>query len=280
MKFSVLMSVYHRESPDNLRQCLDSLVLQTLPANEVVIVEDGPLGERLDAIIADYGNRLPLVPLPLPAQVGLGSALRAGLSMCRGEYVARMDSDDICVPERFQNQVAFLDSNRHIDVVGSAIEEFDFDFRLPRSIRRLPVSGRALLRFAKGRNPLNHMTAMFRRASVLAAGSYQHFPGFEDYHLWARMLTHGQRLHNMQQVFVRARCGDGLQSRRGGFAYLKQDVAFQLFLRKMGFVATSGCLRNIVVRVPMRLAPRPLRSLFYRLFLRIGPPPSRENYYG
>jgi len=268
MKFSVLMSVYQRESPDHLRQCLDSLVIQTLPADEVVIVEDGPLGERLDAIVAEYRSCLPIVPVALARHVGLGSALRAGLAKCSGEYVARMDSDDICVAERFESQVAFLDGNRQVDVVGSAIEEFDIDCKAPRSIRRLPASGRALMRFAKFRNPLNHMTAMFRRASVLAAGSYQHFPGFEDYHLWARMLTRGSRLHNMQEIFVRARCGDGLQNRRGGIRYLKQDVAFQLFLYRMGLVAASGCLRNIVMRAPVRLAPRAVRAMCYKLFLR------------
>src|SRR5208282_1865908 len=125
MKLSVLMSVYNRESPAYFGQCLDSLVAQILPANEVVLVKDGPLGSDLEDVIARYQLRLPIVSLSLPANVGLGEALRAGLDLCLGEYVARMDSDDICVPERFQLQTAFLESNRQVDIVGSAWAEFD-----------------------------------------------------------------------------------------------------------------------------------------------------------
>jgi glycosyltransferase involved in cell wall biosynthesis len=272
MKLSVLMSVYDRETPDHLRQCLDSLVIQTLPADEVVIVEDGPLGEKLNATIAAYRKLLPIVSLPLPIRVGLGAALRAGVYNCQGEYVARMDSDDVCVPERFQRQINFLESNREIDVVGSAIAEFEHECSAPRAIRLLPAAGPALRRFAKSRTPMNHMTVVFRKASVVAAGNYESCQGFEDYHLWARMLTLGYRLHNMNEILVYARCGNGMQGRRGGLAYLKGEIEFQSFLRKMGLLDAAGSFLNILMRGPIRLAPEFVRSLCYSLFLRTPPP--------
>ncbi len=271
MKLSVLMSVYDKESPAFLRQCLDSLAIQTLPADEVVIVEDGPLGEQLEATIGEYRKILPIVSLPLPAHVGLGSALRAGLYMCRGEYVARMDTDDVSVPERFSKQVSFLENHRKVDVVGGAIAEFDEDCTAPRSIRLLPATGLSLRRFAKSRTPMNHMTVVFRKASVVAAGGYEPFPGFEDYHLWARMLTLGYRLHNMNDILVYARCGNGMQGRRGGLAYLKREIEFQLYLRKIGLLDAAGSLLNILMRGPIRLAPESFRSLCYSLFLRTSP---------
>ena len=280
MKLSVLMPVYHKESSTYLRQCLESLAFQALLADEIVIVEDGPLGKPLNAIIGAYKRDLPIVSLALPAHVGLGPALRAGLGICRGEYVARMDADDISFRERFQRQVKFLDSNREVDVVGSAIEEFGGNSNAPGAIRHLPASGRELLRFARIRNPLNHMTTMFRKDSVLAAGSYKPCPGFEDYHLWARMLMHGYCLHNMEEILVNVRCDNGMQSRRGGLAYLKQDVAFQLFLHKVGLITVPGCVRNIAMRAPIRLAPTFVRSIIYNLFLRGGPPPSVELEHG
>lgn len=271
MKLSVLMSVYHKESSANLRQCLDSLAIQTLRADEVVIVEDGPLGEQLEATIAAYRKVLPIVSLPLPVHVGLGAALRAGLYMCRGEYVARMDSDDICVPERFQRQVKFLESNWEVDVVGGAIAEFVEDCSAPHSIRLLPAAGQALRRFAMSRTPMNHVTVVFRKASVVAAGNYESCQGFEDYHLWARMLTLGYRLHNMNDILVYVRCGNGMQSRRGGLAYLKGEIEFQSFLRKMGLLDATGAFLNILMRGPIRLAPDSVRSLCYSLFLRTPP---------
>ena len=186
--------------------------------------------------------------------------------------MARMDSDDICVPNRFQRQIGFLENNRTVDVVGGAIAEFDHDFSAPCSIRHLPAGGQVLRRFAKSRTPMNHMTVVFRKASVVNAGSYESCEGFEDYHLWARMLTRGYSLLNLKDVLVYARCGNGMQERRGGFVYLKRDIRFQLFLHKLGLVSASECFGNILVRSSVRLAPRAVRSLCYRLFLRSGVP--------
>jgi glycosyltransferase involved in cell wall biosynthesis len=268
MKLSVLMSVYNKESPANLRQCLDSLVIQTLPADEVVIVEDGPLSEALKATIGVYRKILPIVSLPLPAHIGLGAALRAGVYMCRGEFVARMDSDDVCVADRFFKQVDFLESNRNVDVVGGVIAEFEEDCTAPRSIRLLPAAGQALRRFARYRSPMNHVTVIFRKSSVVAAGNYETCQGFEDYHLWARMLTLGYRLHNMNDIFVYVRCGTGMLARRGGLAYLREEIEFQSFLRKIGLLNAVGSFKNILMRGPMRLVPDSVRSLCYSMFLR------------
>jgi glycosyltransferase involved in cell wall biosynthesis len=268
MKLSVLMSIYNRESPANLCQCLDSLVVQSMPADEVVLVEDGPLSDPLRATINVYRKVLPIVSLPMPMPVGLGAALRAGLYSCRGEYVARMDSDDISVPDRFLKQVSFLDRHREVDVVGGVIAEFEQDCSTPRSIRILPAAGRALRRFAMSRTPMNHVTVVFRKASVVAAGNYESCKGFEDYHLWARMLTLGYQLHNLDDVLVYVRCGNGMQSRRGGLAYLKNEIEFQSFLRKMGLVNPAGYFKNILMRGPIRLAPDSIRALCYTLFLR------------
>lgn len=271
VKLSVLISVYYKENPEHFRQCLESLRAQSLPADEVVIVEDGPLSEPLDALIAAYAKWLPIVSLRLPIHVGLGAALRAGVYLCQGEYVARMDSDDVCAPERFRRQVDFLESNREVDVVGSAIAEFEADCTAARSIRLLPAAGRALRRFARSRTPMNHMTVVFRKASVVAAGNYESCQGFEDYHLWARMLTLGYRLHNLSEILVFARCGNGMYGRRGGLAYLRGEIRFQSFLRRMGLLDASKSLLNILMRGPIRLAPDSVRSLCYHHFLRTAP---------
>lgn len=155
MKLSVLLPVYARESPEFLRESLESLAAQTRPAEEVVIVADGPLSEPLDAVIASFGACLPLVPVRLRDNVGLGQALHAGLEQCRGEYVARMDADDVCVPRRFARQLEFLELNQHVDVAGSAIAEFNEHPGAVYAVRRLPAEGDALRSFAKYRNPLN-----------------------------------------------------------------------------------------------------------------------------
>jgi O104-antigen biosynthesis beta-1,3-galactosyltransferase len=268
MKLSVLLSVYARESPAFLRESLESLAAQSLPADEVVLVEDGPLGNPLRQTIEEFRARLRIVSLRLPAQAGLGMALREGLSICQGEYVARMDSDDICVTHRFERQVGFLNAYPDVDVVGSAIAEFDQDPAHAHSVRVLPAEGEALLRFARHRTPMNHVTVMARRASLEAAGGYEACRFFEDYHLWARMLTRGFRLHNLREVLVYVRCGNGMQARRGGLGYLKEEIEFQSHLCDLGLQSSAGALLNILIRGPVRLAPGSVRSLCYRLLLR------------
>jgi len=273
LRLSVLMSVYGKEQASNLCQCLDSLANQTLPAQEVVIVEDGPLGEPLLATIQAYRRLLPIVSLRLPINVGLGAALRAGLFACRGEYVARMDSDDICVPERFMQQMRFLEAHPEVDVVGGAIAEFKQDASAPKAIRLLPSAAAGIRRLARSRTPMNHVTVVFRKASVIRAGSYEPFRGFEDYHLWARMLTLGYHLHNLEDILVNVRCGNGMASRRGGWSYLKSEIAFQTFLRRMGLLDLAGSCWNIALRGPVRIVPNIVREFLYRSLLRSTPAP-------
>lgn len=268
MRLSVLMSVYKRESPLFLREALESLAIQTVRADEVVIVKDGPVGSDLDDAIASYGRKLPIMCLQLERNEGLGPALSAGVDRCNADMIARMDADDICVRDRFEKQLAFLERNPEVDVVGGAIAEFKDDSRKVESIRRMPCDPASLGRAARRRNPLNHMTVMFRKASVLAAGSYQACPGFEDYYLWARMLMRGCSLHNLPDVLVHARCGNGMQQRRGGFSYLQAETALQHKFLAMDFVSKPQFLLNLAARLPIRVAPVSLRATFYRVALR------------
>ena len=275
MKLSVLMSVYAKESATFLRDCLHSLATQTHPAEELVLVEDGPIGDELRHVIEHFRDRLNIRSVLLPSNAGLGEALRQGLEACRGEFVARMDTDDICAPERFERQLQFLEEHPEVDVVGTAIAEFDTDWMAPHSVRRLPARGEELLRIARMRTPLNHQTVIFRRESVMAAGSYQSCQGFEDYHLWARMLVAGAGLYNLPEPLVYARCGNGMQKRRGGWAYMRREIYAQLLMRKIGMITVLDCLRNIIARSPVRLAPSCVRAFFYRAFLRTRYVPPR-----
>jgi O104-antigen biosynthesis beta-1,3-galactosyltransferase len=268
MNLSVLMSVYSNDDPQHLAVALQSMCDQTLPASEVILVEDGPLGGPLHEVIEEYSTRLPLAIVKLPNNSGLGEALRIGMTRCSNELVARMDSDDICVPSRFEKQLKFLRTHTEIDVVGSAIAEFDDDSTVIHAVRCLPLEGEDLISFAKRRNPLNHMTVMFRKKKVLLAGGYEHVRGFEDYHLWARMLMIGSKLSNLEEPLVLVRCGNGMQSRRGGMAYANQELRLQLYFHKIGFLSAAEAIRNTFVRAPVRLIPASMRGLLYTRLLR------------
>lgn len=267
MNFSVLVSVYHGELPAYLARSLDSLVSQTLPADQVVIVKDGPLGEGLEGVLAQYLTRLPITFVELERNRGLSEALQIGLDHCRFDLIARMDTDDVCAAQRFEKQVDFLARHPEIDVLGSSIVEFDTDPSHRNSIRCPPERHDEIRAFAQTRCPMNHVTVMYRKQAVLAAGGYRPV-GLEDYDLWVRMLMNGSRFHNLSEPLVFVCCGSGMQGRRGGLAYARREIALFWSFRKAGFLTLGGFLCNILRRTPLRLLPRVLRSWVYRDFLR------------
>ena len=114
--FSVLFSLYHKETPSNLRSSLDSIFAQTLKPNEVVLMEDGPLTDNLYQVVEEYLVLYPSIfkVVKLPQNVGLGRALNEGLKYCSYELVARMDTDDIAKPNRFEKQVTLFKAHPDI----------------------------------------------------------------------------------------------------------------------------------------------------------------------
>lgn len=265
MKFSVLISVYYPEKPEHLNRCLQSIASQTLMPHEIVIVEDGPLSDGLHIALNNWKTNLPIRTIKLPQNKGLGIALSLGLKNCSHSFIARMDSDDICHPERFHKQLAFLLDHPEIDVVGSWISEFEGDEANIYASRKLPENCHDLSLYARKRNPFNHMTVMFRLQPVLNAGSYHSFPGFEDYHLWARMLLNGSRFANLPEYLVNVRAGAEMIKRRGGKKYARIELELQKEFLHMGFINHAEFLRNVLIRYGVRLMPQKIRKSFYHL---------------
>lgn len=280
MSFSVLMSLYAKERPEFLRTSLESVFTQTLRSDEVVLVLDGPITEALQSVVTEYSSKYPeLKVVPIAKNGGLGKALNEGLKHCSHELVARMDTDDVCKPSRFEKQVHFMELHPEVSVVGAWIDEFVDDIEDVTSVRTLPESQAEILNFAKGRNPMNHPVVMFRKSAVLAVGSYQHFPLFEDYYLWVRMLVKGYQFYNLQESLLWFRSSPDMFKRRGGWSYAMDEVRFQKELKRLGLLSSLQMYKNIVVRFGVRVMPNSLRSLIYQKLLRrnnmktITPPP-------
>lgn len=264
---SVLMTVYEREAPHFLSASLESVRNQTSPADEVVLIKDGSLTGPLDAVISEYSRRLPLKVIAGP-KVGLCEALRVGVMACTGELIARMDSDDLCLPQRLRTQTEALRLNPGVDVVGSAIAEFLTDPSHPHAIRRLPLAHKEIAACAKFRNPMNHVSVMFRRDAVLRAGGYRHAPGFEDWHLWNRMIHAGSRLMNLNETLVLVRVGNGMLKRRSGLQYVKDEVAFHRDMYHAHLLSFWELAQSLLVRVPVRFAPESVLRVVYARALR------------
>ena len=270
MKFSVLLSVYKNEKPEYLQIALESIVNQTLMPNEIVIVQDGPLTSALEIVINKFKSKYPKLVrvLRFEKNRGLGPALHDGVLACKYEWIARMDTDDIAYPCRFEKQFEYLAKHQEIAMVGSWITEFSNDSAHPDTITKLPVSYDDIKAYAKRRNPFRHMTVIYKKSAVLDSGNYRDFLWFEDYDLWIRMIQKGYLVANMPEVLVNVRADDEMFARRGGWKYWKQDIKFQRFLYDFGFLSFFELRINIILRLLIRLVPVELRSFIYINFLR------------
>lgn len=264
-KFSVLMSVYYKENPSFLKQALESVWWQTAKPSEIVVVKDGPLTPELDSTLATLAAVMPIKMVPLSKNNGLGKALSIGLQTCSNELIARMDSDDIAKPNRFERELAVFETNPEIDVVGSWVDEFQDTVDHIIGVRKVPEWQGNIINYAKYRSPVNHPSVMYRKSSVLATGNYQHMNQYEDYYLWIRMLMRGCVFYNIQESLLFFRTSSNLYRRRGGLKYVRYDVAFQKAIVKIGYQTRLLALINMMIRIPIRLLPNRLRGLFYRM---------------
>lgn len=127
MRFSVVISVYHNDKPKFVTRALDSITKeQSIKPDEVVLVVDGPIPQKLRKLIINISQSTPGLYniIWLPENKGLGNALRVGVDNAKYDVVARMDSDDVAVPSRFEKQINYLNSHPYCDVVGGQITEF------------------------------------------------------------------------------------------------------------------------------------------------------------
>lgn len=266
MNFSVLMSVYKGETPVRLEESLKSIFSQTLIPNEIVLVIDGPIYTELEYLIMDYINKYKIIKIiKLIQNQGLGVALRIGLEQCTNEYVARMDSDDICYNDRFEKQISFLKQNPDISVLGGVIQEFHSTPGDLKRFRSLPLSNFKIKRISKYRNPLNHPTVIFRKSHIQNVGSYQDMLYFEDYFLWCNLLLKNYKIANLNDVLLHFRTGEEMINRRRGLKYLKHEFNFIQNLKKIGYINYFEFMLLIILKLPLRILPKNILLNFYNL---------------
>ena len=267
--FTILMSLYYKENSHYLEQAFESIFNQTKRANQVVLIEDGPLTPELYSVVNDFKERYPeLEVIPLSQNRGLGEALNEGLKHCSYELVARMDTDDICKPSRFEHQISFLQNHLEIDLIGSWVDEFEGDTAHVTSVRKVPETPEEIYQYCKSRCPVNHPTVMYRKQAVQAVGGYltKYFP--EDYFLWIRMLMNGAKFYNLQESLVFFRYSPDTIKKRGGWKYAIGEIHIQKMIYNLGFITLSLFLKNSIIRFVIRIIPLSLRVWVYNSFLR------------
>lgn len=262
-KFSVLMSLYYKERPGNLNSCLESLVSQTLSAHELILVLDGPIPDDLKQVIEQYVPYLNIVIVPIDINVGLGRALNHGLKYCSHDIVARMDTDDICKPNRFELQMLEFNKDPSLVMVGSSIIEFDESGN--ERTKSLPLDFDKIKIFCEKKNPFNHMTVMFKKDEVINSGGYIHHFYMEDYNLWLRLISMNKKVKNIEPVLVKARVDSSTMMKRRGFNYIKSECQLFKLKRNLNIIRGYKGLLIFIMRVIPRVLPVFLLKILYSI---------------
>jgi len=268
--YSVLMSVYYKEKAEFLWESMESIYNQTVPTDDFVLVCDGKLNKSLETVICKmqikFGDVLRVVRLKKNS--GLGNALNMGMKYCRHDLVARMDSDDISVPERCAKQIQVFRKQPEVSIVSGTVLEFKETVGKFNVQRRLPKKQKDIIKFAKKRNPFNHPCVMYKKSEVEAAGGYQDFYLLEDYYLWIRMLMNKSCGYNLQEPLLWMRADAGLYKRRGGWKYAKSQRTLCRYMKEQGFISSRECLISSFVRSIVAVVPGCVRERLYQKFVR------------
>ena len=178
-----------------------------------------------------------------------------------------MDSDDISCKDRFEKQLEIF-NKLDIDVVGSNIAEYDEDMKNIIIHRVVPENNESIVKMAKSRNSMNHVTVAYKKSKVLDAGNYQDMPYFEDYYLWIRMIKNNCKFYNIQEDLVNVRGGNDMIKRRGGHKYIRPIINFEKAILKLKFINIFEYFKNLTERITISLIPNNVRFLIYKKVLR------------
>ncbi len=272
MKYSVLMSVYKNDEATFLREALTSVYeKQTRKPDEIVVVFDGPLTEELYEVLDAFAqDKKDIVKYyPQSENRGLGQALRIGTDYCTGDYIFRMDSDDISLPTRFEKQIEYIEAHPETDVLGTDIAEFNEDINEKnKRVRSCPADHDGIVKMGKRRSPTNHVSVCIKRASLVSCGGYESHPYVEDYFLWMKMIANGCRFANMHETLVLVRVGNGFNSKRSDSVRVREWKFLQKFMVEKKLINRFEALINmLLIRVFVSIPPK-MKTRLYDMFLR------------
>lgn len=268
-KFSVSMCVYAKDNPEWFKAAVDSILNQTLPPDEVVLVVDGPIADELCRVVSEY-EKLPCFNvIRLEKNIGHGNARRIGLASCKNELVAIMDADDISEEDRFEKEIEKFKEIDNLAIVGGNISEF---IGTPDNIvgeRNLPSDDKEIKEYLKKRCPMNLVTVMFKKSLVESVGGFIDWYCEEDYYLWIRMFLANMQFANVSESLVKVRVGKEMYRRRGGWRYFKSEARLQKFMLKNKVINLATYISNVAKRFIVQvLLPNRLRGWVFKKFAR------------
>lgn len=265
--YSLLMSVYDKELPANLNESLESMLMQTYPPEEVVLVCDGKLTCELNIIAKSFQSEFRDIfkIVHIKENVGAALAYNEGIKACSCEYIMKMDSDDISQPDRCARQMMIFAMHPEIDIIGTFAEEFDADTGETIAIRKTPVKQQQILKYARRRNPFNRQTIAFRKSLAEEIGGYSDLSLCEDYEFVVRMLMHGAAGYNIPEPLVRYRVSEADLRSRKSWQHTKGFIKVRRIIHKSGFSSLRDLIVPCAAQIGMFILPYGVTRTVYKL---------------
>lgn len=267
--YSVLMSVYKNDNPDYLMQSIESMIMQTVVSNDIVIVKDGPIPSALQSVLDSFQNKYSQIKqLQLENNVGLGLALNAGLVACENELVARMDADDISLPERCEMQLKMFENDPTLDIVGCPVLEFVDSPDNVVGKRDVPLDNEAINKYNKRRDPFNHPTVMYRKSKVEKYGPYGNYRKNQDTDLWIKLLSNGCRAANCSEYLLLFRFDEGTYRKRKSWKNTQTLIEIRKKAWKTGYCTFIDFFIVACAQLFIFILPEQFQKFIYTKVLR------------
>lgn len=270
--FSVAISVYQKDNATFFDRALESITSnQTVKPDEVVLIVDGPVPNKINNVIGKYECLYPAMfhIVRCEKNSGLGNALKLAVEKAKYALVARMDSDDVSVPNRFEQELNYFIEHPETDIIGGDITEFVGEESNIVGRRVVPKSNMEIREYMKSRCAMNHVSVMYKKSAVQAAGGYQDWFWNEDYYLWIRMQLNRAVFANTGTVLVNVRVGGEMYQRRGGKKYFQSELGLQKLMLEKGIISGRRFFINVLERLILQvLMPNKLRGFLFQKLAR------------
>ncbi len=259
--FTVLMCTYYKDDPYLLEKSIESVFLNSIKPNFFILTIDGSIPELNEKVIKKISNKYPIRLNKIEKNLGLALALNNTLNLVTTEWVARADSDDINLYDRFKKQLEL--TNKNFDVIGTNILEIDKIGNLPKLTKDLPVTNKEIIKYLRLRNPINHMTVLYKTKLIKSVGGYPNIYLREDYGLWAKLVKKGAIFHNIDEILVHVNGGHSLYRRRKGLKNALAESKLQLLLYQCKIKPLSLAVFHLILRTTFLLLPSKIVEKIY-----------------
>lgn len=273
ISFTVIMSIYKNDNSALVSRALDSCEANLNKPFEYLLYIDGPIAKDIESVVDDFCVHHNVRVFRSAHNHGLARALNTLLAEVRTPWFARMDADDVNVAGRFDLQCEFIAENPEVAVLGGQILEIDTDGKSHGNYKNVPLIHSEIKKYARHRNPINHMTVMANTEIVRANKGYPEIPFAEDYGLWSKLICFGAIFHNLPEVLVHASVNPHFYKRRGGMRYIYAQIKLQRHLLRCGIISRVTLVLNCIARCMVFALPSYLRGALYQLLLR------RQNHH-